>query len=197
MAEQGWNTLHLQVRLEEIDSDEEPQLIPWVDGSVLALGLPTRAEAPESGLGMDPEDLLGRGSPLLPSPGGLPYTDIGEPIPRAIVWRCSCGEPGCSSIRVRVSRERDAVSGFDAVIWNDWYLQYGFARDLEFPTPSLLNDGESEQPTRSRGPRRRTGWPRRSRRRSPSAVRDTSSPVNHDDRIALGEVIGVPRRTAH
>lgn len=37
-----------------------PQLVPWVDGSVLGLGLDTREDSVSSGLGMDPDTLLGR-----------------------------------------------------------------------------------------------------------------------------------------
>lgn len=134
MADEGtWHELRLQVRVDQVDLYPEPQLIPWVDGSVLALGLATRADDPESGLGMDPEDVLGRHSPLMPTLGGLPYTDIGEPIPRAIVWRCSCGDDGDASIRVRVSRERDAVSGYDAVIWDDWWSHWPELGDRALP----------------------------------------------------------------
>lgn len=70
-----------------VDGVEEPQLIPRVDGSVLFLDLGTRAESPESGLGMDPDDLLGRHSPLLPPEESLQVAEVGDKPPLATVWR--------------------------------------------------------------------------------------------------------------
>lgn len=50
---------------------------------------------------------------------------MGNESPRlATVWRCSCGEPGCGSIRLRVSRE-NAGHDTDAVVWHDWQMHFG------------------------------------------------------------------------
>lgn len=138
MTHGPWHELRLEVRIDEEDGAETPQLIPRVDGSVLFLDLDTRANRDTSGLGMDPDHLLGRHSPLLPLGLGSGPDDE---QPRATVWRCSCGEPGCSSIGVRVRRELDSRTGYDAVVWEGWRIQYGFARRLGFVTlPPLRFD---------------------------------------------------------
>jgi hypothetical protein len=117
-----WRELHLDVRVDYIRGYETPQLIPHVDGSVLGLGLDTRADSPESGLGMDPDDLLGRHGALLPpEPGGM-ILDVDETPARATVWRCGCGEVWDASIGVRVYRVIDPVAENDAVVWDDWRL---------------------------------------------------------------------------
>lgn len=104
MTEGRWRELRLEVRVDELKGIETPQLVPWVDGSVLGLALDTREDSEHSGLGMDPDKLLGRHSPLLPRELGDVLGDVGEAPARAIVWRCSCGEPGCASIGLRVHR---------------------------------------------------------------------------------------------
>jgi hypothetical protein len=139
MADEVRHTLHLEVRVDELRGIPTPQLIPWVDGSVLFCGLDTRADRDGSGLGMDPDELLGRDSPLLPREPVQVLEDLDEKPPLAVVWRCSCGEPGDASIRLRVSRVQDSFTGYDAVVWDDWRLSYGFARHVAAP-PELRFD---------------------------------------------------------
>lgn len=133
MSEGTWHTLRLQVRVDELNGIETPQLVPWVDGSVLGLGLATREESESSGLGMDPDVLLGRHSSLLPRQPGDVLDQAGEAPTRAIVWRCSCGEPGCASIGLRVHREKDSITGDDAIVWDDWRIRFGRHRGLQAP----------------------------------------------------------------
>ncbi len=133
MADGTWRQLRLQVRVDELRGVELPQLVPWVDGSVLGLGLDTKQDSEGSGLGMDPDTLLGRRSLLLPRELGDVRGDEGEVPPRAIVWRCSCGEPGCASIGLRVRREKDSVTGDEAVVWDDWRIRFGYRRGLQAP----------------------------------------------------------------
>jgi hypothetical protein len=126
--------LRLQVRVDELRGIPTPQLIPWVDGSVLFLDLQTRAASEASGLGMDPAGLLGRDSPLLPfDPGDV--RELADQPPLAVVWRCSCGIPGDASIGLRVRRELDPVSGHPMVVWDDWRIQFGTPEDLASPGP--------------------------------------------------------------
>lgn len=123
MASRQRHELRLQVRVDEIRSITTPQVVPWVDGSVLALDLDTRGDSADSGLGMDPDRLLGRHSPLLPPAVG--DEPIGEPPRLATVWRCSCGDTGCGSIRLRVYRENTGHGEHDTVVWDDWHMRFG------------------------------------------------------------------------
>lgn len=128
-----WHRLRLQVRVDEQDGAEIPQLIPLVDDSVLFLDLDTRADSEASGLGMDPDELLGRDSPLLPPE----LTTHPEKEPReATVWRCSCGEPGDASIGVHVYREGIGRED-DTIVWDHWQMRFHrrFGRDLQAPPP--------------------------------------------------------------
>lgn len=134
-TEGPWRELRLDVRVDVIDGVETPQLVPRVDGSVLLLELDTRDESPDSGLGMDPDELLGRHGPLLPPEDPI---DVTEKPPRATVWRCSCGEPGDASIGVRVDRAQHTGS-YDAVVWDDWYMAWGGHDDVAAP-PALRFD---------------------------------------------------------
>lgn len=122
--------LQLEVRVDELRGIATPQVVPRVDGSVLALGLGTRADSDTSGLGLAPDVLLGRHSPLLPPPVG--DEPIGESPRLATVWRCSCGDTGCASIRLRVYRENAGHGEHDAVVWDDWYMGFG---DYAAPGP--------------------------------------------------------------
>ena len=115
--------LQLQARVDELRGIATPQVVPRVDGSVLALGLDTREDSNASGLGMDPDALLGRHSPLLPPPVG--DNPPNEPPRLATVWRCSCGEASCASIRLRVYRENAGHGEHDAVVWDDWHMDFG------------------------------------------------------------------------
>jgi hypothetical protein len=89
----------------------------------LALGFGTDPEAPDRAVvtvrldgadlgaaagrpaytGFDPDEILRDPSPLLP----------GERPRRVAVYRCSCGEAGCGTVAVLVSREGDRV------VWRD------------------------------------------------------------------------------
>lgn len=121
MAHDEISRLRLQVRVEERDGIETAQLIPWVDDSVLALGLATTAESASSGLGADPDELLGRHSPLLP-PGSDSGSDIEPPL--VTVWRGGSDDAREASIALRVGRER-APGTDDVVVWDDWRMRFG------------------------------------------------------------------------
>ena len=57
------------------------------------------------GIGMEPDVLLNPGMPLLPSPSGEP-TDV-------VVQRCGCGDVGCGSLTLTITRIDDKVRWFD------------------------------------------------------------------------------------
>lgn len=104
------------------------------------VGLPHPALEPPSRWDVRHEDSF--------SGDGLGVGEKRKP-PRATVWRCSCGEPGCASISVRVRREKGSLSGYDAVIWDDWSLAWGGVEGLAAPPPLRGSTASSSgSPTR-------------------------------------------------
>lgn len=78
----GAGRIHtIQIRFDGLsESPDWPIATILIDG-LDVLGL-------ERSIGFDPEDILGKSDPLLPT----------QPPRRVAVYRCNCGEPGCSCI---------------------------------------------------------------------------------------------------
>lgn len=60
-------------------------------------------------LGFYPDDLFGRDEPLIPT----------RPPRRVAVYRCTCGEPGCSSLAPMI------IQAGEFITWNDFQTFVG------------------------------------------------------------------------
>lgn len=113
---------HLDFRVEVLEesSPDWPSVTILADGEDV-IGRATRFQ------GFDPEDIFGRGAPLLPQ----------DPPRRVAVYRCSCGEQGCGCAACLITQEGDVVR------WTDFRDYTGvYARPLVKESP----DGGTKQP---------------------------------------------------
>ena len=98
----------------DIPSPDWPSVTILVDGTDV-IGRATGFQ------GFDPDDIFGRGSPLIPQ----------DPPRRVAVYRCSCGEPGCGCAACVITQEGDIVR------WSDFRDYTGvYARPLVQENPS-------------------------------------------------------------
>lgn len=107
LAEPAYSEFELRVEQAETGIASGPALVFLVDGEDLfgrTLGL--------KGVGRDPDDLLGRTSPLLPpeSPHQPPTT---------LLWRCDCGDEGCGFASARIENDR-FNNDYDHIVWTDF-----------------------------------------------------------------------------
>ena len=112
----------LEFRIDVVgdSSPDWPSVTILVDGEDV-IGRATRFQ------GFDPDDIFGRGAPLLPQ----------DPPRRVAVYRCSCGEPGCGCAACLITQQGDIVR------WSDFRDFTGvYARPLVQENP----DGGSKQP---------------------------------------------------
>ncbi|MCX2731204.1 hypothetical protein OOZ19_13210 [Saccharopolyspora sp. NFXS83] len=107
----------LRVEQAETGIGSGPALVFVVDGEDL-FGRTLQLK----GVGRDPDSLLGRSSPLLP-------TDWPEQPRTTVLRRCNCGIEGCGFASARIQEDR---YGCDHVVWSDFTLHC--MGDVEPPT---------------------------------------------------------------
>ncbi|WP_243790788.1 hypothetical protein [Saccharopolyspora gloriosae] len=115
--EPAYSEFGLRVEQVEMGIGSGPALVFVVDGEDLfgrTLGL--------RGVGRDPDSLLGRSSPLLP-------TEWPEQPRTTVLWRCNCGIEGCGFVSARIQEDR---YGCDHVVWSDFTVHC--LGDVEPPT---------------------------------------------------------------
>ncbi|MCA1226997.1 hypothetical protein [Saccharopolyspora sp. 6M] len=127
--EPAYSEFGLRVEQAEMGIGSGPALVFLVDGEDLfgrTLGL--------KGVGRDPDDLLGRHGPLLP-------TEWPHPPPTTLLWRCDCGVEGCGFASARIEHDR-FNNDYDHVVWTDFTLHcLGDAeppRELRFRTRQYI-----------------------------------------------------------
>lgn len=107
--EPAYGEFGLRVEQVQVGRDSSPVLVPMVDGRDLFGDV-----VPVKGIGRDPDDLLGRNSPLLP-------TEWPHPPPTALLWRCDCGTDGCGFASARIEHDR-FNNDYDHMVWTDFTL---------------------------------------------------------------------------
>ena len=97
----------LELRVRVVSNPDFPVLDVLIDGEELGT-----VPGERKWQGWDPDEILRRPTPLLPGRG--PH--------RVAVYRCSCGDAGCSCIAVMISREQGLIHWRDARTYTGVYV---------------------------------------------------------------------------